>query len=47
LLQLQSALGPDHRCMGKGRVHYTEVHYYSDEEDVYEDEALDASLEKS
>jgi hypothetical protein len=35
----------DHRCMGKGRVCYTEVHYDNDEEDEYEDEALDASLE--
>jgi hypothetical protein len=38
---------PDHRCRGKGRVHYIEVHYDSDEEDVYEDAALDASLEQS
>jgi hypothetical protein len=35
----------DHRCRGKGRVHYIEVHYDSDDEDVYEDAALDASLE--
>jgi hypothetical protein len=28
-------------------VHYIEVHYNSDEEDVYEDVALDASLEHS
>jgi hypothetical protein len=37
----------DHRCRGKGRVHYIEVHYDSDEEDVYEDVALDASSEQS
>jgi hypothetical protein len=37
----------DHRCRGKGRVHYIEVHYDSDEKDVYEDAALDASLEQS
>jgi len=29
----------------KGRVHYIEVHYDSDDEDLYEDAALDASLE--
>jgi hypothetical protein len=33
---------PDHRCRGKGRMHYIEVHYDSDLEDVYEDVALDA-----
>jgi hypothetical protein len=31
---------PDHRCRGKGRVHYIEVHYDSDDEDVYEDAGL-------
>jgi len=30
----------NHRRRGKGRVHYIEVHYDSDEEDVYEDAAL-------
>ena len=38
---------PDHRCRGKRRVHYTKVHYDNDEEDKYEDEALDASLDHS
>jgi hypothetical protein len=38
---------PNHRCRGKGRVDYIEVHYDSDEEDVYEGDALDASLEYS
>jgi hypothetical protein len=39
---------PDHRCTGvKGRVHYIEVHYDSDDEESDEDEALDASLEQS
>jgi len=37
----------DHRCRGKGRVHYIEVHYDRNEEDIDEDEALDASLEQS
>ena len=37
----------DHRCKGKGRVHYIEVHYDSDEDDAYGDEAIDTSLEKS
>jgi hypothetical protein len=38
---------PDYKCRVKGRVHYIEVHYDSDEEDVYEDVALDASLKQS
>jgi hypothetical protein len=38
---------PDHIYRGNRRVHYTEVHYDNDEEDEYEDEALDASLEQS
>jgi hypothetical protein len=37
----------DHRCRGKGRVHYIEVNYDSDEEDVYEDVTVYASLEQS
>jgi len=38
---------PDHRCRGKGRVQYIAVHYDSDEEDMYKDVSLDASLENS
>jgi hypothetical protein len=38
---------PDHRCRGKGKSAFVEVHYDSDDEDEYEDEALDASLEQS
>jgi hypothetical protein len=37
----------DHKYKGKGRVHYIEVHYDSDDEDVYEVAFFDTSLEQA
>jgi hypothetical protein len=47
LLQLQGALGTDHRCRGRGKKHIIEVHYDSDDE-VCEDteREIDAYLEQ-
>jgi hypothetical protein len=36
---------PDHRCRGKGKVHIFEVHYDSEDEEMYEDASIDAYLE--
>jgi hypothetical protein len=38
---------PDHRCRGKGKRHIIEVHYDSEDEEVYEDATVDAYLEQS
>jgi hypothetical protein len=38
---------PNHRCRGKGKTHIIEVHYDSEDEEVYEDVAIDAYLEHS
>jgi hypothetical protein len=37
---------PDHRCRGKGKVHIVEVHYDSEDEEMYEDATVDAYLEQ-
>jgi hypothetical protein len=38
---------PDHRCRGKGKKPVIEVHYDSEDEEVYEDAMIDAYLEHS
>jgi hypothetical protein len=35
----------DHRCRGKGKRHIMEVHYDSEDEEVYEDAVVDTYLE--
>jgi hypothetical protein len=37
----------DHRCRGKGKVHIVEVHYDSEDKEVYEDAQIYAYLEQS
>jgi hypothetical protein len=37
---------PDHRCRGKGKRHIIEVHYDSEDEEMYEDATIDSYLEQ-
>jgi hypothetical protein len=48
LLQLQRSLGPGHRCMGKGEIHYIEVVVDSvDSEEEEQDSGSTSSEEES